>query len=235
MNIKGLPLAHIISDPTVDDLDNDNVTMFDRAPLLQQRFQNDHIRGIIAMQKEIKKIATKLTETKQQFDEAQKELQSIRAERAKVCLQKHTGALKTNWTKRLNDLDEKIRLLDNAVRFAPDVIKELERQLTEAKQKYAAEAREELLIKQQQDANEIVTLSKELVELLDKATRVNDQLFAAYDRHNALQKSTGENLIPVKACEPSRQMLKLVSETLHSECYEGKHTRRILAGEVPYI
>lgn len=223
----------ILRPPTIEDLDNDSVIVFNRDALLQKQFDQDHVKGILMMQDEIKKIETKLAETKQQQVTDQAQLEKLRTERAKVSLKEGSGFVRVQRDKKLAELDQQIKDLDNALRFVPDNLKELEKQLAEAKEKFAAEARDELLNKQKEVTSQAKELSKQLVAQLKSACEINQQLQTVYDQYKQLHQLTKVDFLGAKFAEPSLGLLNYLYEFLRGELEEGKHCRMAPPGDLP--
>jgi len=179
------------------------------------------------MQKEIIKIQTQIAQTKKELNDNQAELEGLRMERAKVSLQKNQGA-------RLTELNKLIAQKHYDVDCAPDVIVELEKQLTEAKAVYAVEDRDRLLTQHKAAAEQAMKLSKQLVEQLRLACKTNKELHAAYARNKQLQEMTNMDFLGVRFAEPSAGMLEYLYGFLRGELEDGRHCRP-LRKEAPLI
>ncbi len=224
----GLPDFHV-RPPTLDDLDDDNVVLFNREPLVQRQFKQFHNKGVLIMQETIDKIVQKLSEVNNRLVGNQAELEGLRSQRAKLAIddqKKNSVAIK--------QLDKQIDDLNRAIENAPPIIRELEEQLAEAQSKVAAENREQILNDQKTVAKEIESLSKGLVAKLKLAKEINDQLRQAYNQYNQLKEQTGANVLSVKSCEPSSQMLEYLYGFLKGEL-EGRHCRVLLTPPAPQI
>jgi len=173
----------------------------------------------------VAEIETKLNNTKTELENQRTELEQLRNQRAKLLLDGEDT----------RDLDKAIFRLEHITNNAPAVISELENQLTTAQQQEQQTKHDSLLSEQQTAATRIESLSKDLVKILRKALKVNEQLIVEYDKYNSLKTQTGESVLSSKSCEPSRGMLDYLVTTLESELKDGVHHRMILRPPCPQV
>jgi uncharacterized phage infection (PIP) family protein YhgE len=208
-------------------LDDPNVIIFNREPLLQEQVKRDHVKGVRRMQNEIKQIEAKLAETKAKLIADESELTRLREQRAQLVVRsskKHAA--------KIEELDTQIEKLRNFITNTPACIAVLQDQLQAAKAKYAAENRDALLNSQKEITKKAKELSKELVRLLAEAVKVNNKLQEAYSRYQSLHDLTKIDFLGSKFAEPSLGMLNYLYDFLKAELEEGKHERIVTAGEV---
>ena len=230
--MKGLQTIKFTHNPTTDMLDDPNITIVNREPLLQERFNDDHIRGIRIMQQEIKKIRDKIDVLKESLENKKTYVEQYREKRAAINTKDDLTALNK---RDVANIDCQIKKLQTAIVNIPSEIQLLESQLAEAERKFAAEAREELLEKQKSLATEMQELSEHLVELLAEAVEANKNLRTAYDQYGELRKLTGVDLLGSKIALPSGEMLEYVYGFLKGELENGQHCRTILPAGCPQI
>jgi len=229
--MKGFPTIRFIQNPTVEDLDIvEFVSQEQREALKQEDFRQLHIKGIMIMRKQIKKIEAKLAETKNQRIVNEKDLERIREQRARLFV-KDSKKHKIEIAK----LDTEIDKLRNFVANTPAVINVLERQLAEAKQKFAAEAKDELASQQKAVTSEALKLSKQLVAQLKAAVDTNQKLHTAYGQYKKLHDLTKSDSLGNHFAEPSIQMLGFLYGHLRGELEEGKHVRMQMHPPVEFI
>ena len=221
-----------ISNPTVDMLDDDNITICDREPLLQERFHDDHVKGIRIMQEEIRKIRDKIDVLKESLENKKTYVEQYRTKRAAITTKGDLTALNK---RDVANIDCQIKKLQTAIVNIPSELQLLESQLAEAERKFAAEAREELLEKQKEITKQCQEASTALVGHLKLAVEANKNLRTAYDQYGELRKLTGVDLLGSKIALPSGEMLEYVYGFLKSEKEEGKHCRIILPSGCPQI
>ncbi|MGB2864860.1 MAG: hypothetical protein WBC05_16150 [Sedimentisphaerales bacterium] len=219
----------VIWHPTTEDLDNPNIHFLNREPLLQERFQTEHKKGIKVMQNEIKKIKTKLAEIKRQQVTDQAGLERLREKRARLFVEDLT-----KHSKQIAKLDTDIEKLQTFITGLPDVITVLEGQLQTANAKFAAEARDELLNTQKKVTEQTTVLSKELVAKLKEAVETNQKLRQKYAEYKQLSDLTKIDFLGNKFAEPSQQMLDYLYGFLSGEL-QGKHCRLTLSPPCPQI
>jgi len=220
--------TYIKWNPTVEDLDDPNVMLLDREPLLQEQHRNDHVKGILIMQKAIAKIETKLTEIKKQQIDETTNLNQLREKRARLFVEDST-----KHSKQIAKLDADIDKLRTFITGLPDIITVLEKQLQTAKAKYAAEARNELLDKQKEVTKLCKELSKQLVAQLKVAVETNQKLQVVYRQYQNLYELTKIDFLGAMFAEPSLGLLEYLFGFLDGELNKGLHCRRSSSGGLP--
>ena len=167
------------------------------------------------MQKQIANLQAQIAKTKQKQSDNQTEREGLLQQRASLVVA----------DKSTKEIDKQIAELRTAIDGTPAVLALYTKQLAEAKQKLAADNRDQLLNEQKQAAATALKLSKELVQLLAKAVGVNSELHAAYKRYQQLYDLTKVDLLGSHFAEPSNGLLEYLYGFLKAELEEGTHCR----------
>lgn len=182
---------------------------------------------------------TKIQKIEEQISEAQAssksyldKIESLRKERAGITTRSHESF---KAKEKLRVVDKRILHLQKLIDNNPAEITLLHENLKTEQAVIAQAGRDTLLVEQKEMAEKIVSLSELLVDDLLMAMKSNSKLDIVYARYIGLQKITGVDVLDSKHCEPSRQMLVYLYETLSAELVGGVHQRVILPVPSPQV
>jgi len=127
---------------------------------------------------------------------------------------------------KIKRLDGEVTAAKKRIEYLPYEINELKIKLQEAEKRETEIAK--ILPKQQQLVDDIIQMSKTLVDQLRVASDTNSKLKLLYQRYHNYQKETGKKLMPNSGvCSPSSSWLKCVFGILSQEV-DGKRPHRTL-------
>lgn len=162
-------------------------------------------------------------------------MDGLRASRAKIYLSRPDVGSKP-WKMYLIDLkkaDAAITRTRKMIDNYPYEVTLLNKELVAEQARLKKITDDKIIEVQAEAAEDMRKLSKELVESLRAANKINQALTAATDKYVALHSKSGKDLVAINVTQGSLQMLKIIYETCLAEV-QGQRGLRT-QGKPPYV
>ena len=169
--------------------------------------------------KTVNEIQAQIEGLRESTEHKEEQLEQYRNKRAELVINE---AMTTKNKARVTSIDSEIKQLKRAIENFPTELKLLEENLATEQNRIAEVERAELVIKQEEAADEVQVLSKSFVAILEKAVNINTQLIAALTAEAGLAQKTGQHFL-TECCRGSLQSLSLLFEAMQNQLRGEAH------------